>query len=275
MEVTLVMFKADGSRRDFPLPKPRSVVGRISTCDLRIPLSAISRNHCEIYVERGTVRLRDLNSSNGTFHNGTRISREVALHPGDRVQIGPVLFTTVIDGVPAKVEASDTMLAAGANVVADQQSAANAGGRSAKAKRDKADGVPERPATSTTKDKGAGLDDLLAHVESDLRDMGNAAGSAQAKPPAKPKKPAAPPAKRAAPQLPVLDDDDDEPVAAEKPIDEEVVLVPIDKAKPNAADGALDDPIAALGGMGSGDSGDDLSWLTDDDEEEEAEKKQK
>ena len=93
MEITLVMMKADGTRRDFPLTKPRSVVGRISSCDLRILLSAVSRNHCEIFAERGTVKARDLNSSNGTFHNGTRISREVALNPGDREE--PKIITPI------------------------------------------------------------------------------------------------------------------------------------------------------------------------------------
>ena len=41
MQVTLVMFKADGTRRDFPLKKDRIVVGRKNTCDLRIPLSSV------------------------------------------------------------------------------------------------------------------------------------------------------------------------------------------------------------------------------------------
>ena len=117
MEITLVMFKKDGARRDFPLPKARSVIGRINTCDLRIPLSAVSRNHCEVYAERGTVKVRDLGSSNGTFHNGTRIRGEVALNPGDRIQVGPVIFTLMIDGVPAKLTASDTLMAADAKVV--------------------------------------------------------------------------------------------------------------------------------------------------------------
>jgi len=43
MDVSLVMFKADGSRRDFPLKNAKTVVGRKNTCDLRVPLNAVSR----------------------------------------------------------------------------------------------------------------------------------------------------------------------------------------------------------------------------------------
>ena len=61
MEVSLVMFKADGSRRDFPLAKERIVIGRKHDCDLRIPLTSVSREHCEIVLqEDDRVQLRDL-----------------------------------------------------------------------------------------------------------------------------------------------------------------------------------------------------------------------
>jgi len=109
MDVTLVMFKADGTRRDFPVRKDRVVVGRTGTCDLRIPLSSVSRRHCEIVNEPDAVRLRDLGSSNGTFHNSTRVT-EILLQPGDEIGIGPVVFTVVIDGEPSDVEPIKTIV---------------------------------------------------------------------------------------------------------------------------------------------------------------------
>ena len=266
MELTLVMFKADGSRRDFPLPKPRSVVGRIDTCDLRIQLSAVSRNHCEIHAERGTVKLRDLNSSNGTFHNGIRISRQVALNPGDRIQVGPVIFTLVIDGVPATLEPSDTMLTTGVPVAGKKPAASRK--RPTDKRKHNAD-TEEHLATTTTDARKQKLDDLLAHVDSDVRTMSKAAGSlkqvkgrplAGARP-----KGAAPEAP--AEQLPVLDDD--EPASADqKPADGDVALVPL----ADADEARLDDPIAALEAMASDDSGSSLSWLTDEDEMQERQK---
>ena len=100
MAVALVMFKADGSRRDFELHKPRMVVGRANSCDLRIPLSSVSREHCEFLIDGGNVRVRDLGSSNGTFHNEVRV-QEASLEAGDKVSIGPVNFTLVVDGEPS------------------------------------------------------------------------------------------------------------------------------------------------------------------------------
>ena len=103
MQVSLVMFKADGSRRDFPLDKKRTLMGRTSTCDLRIPLSSVSREHCELVIDENAVAVRDLGSSNGTFLNESRI-KEATLEPGDRLVVGPVVFTVVGDGNPDRVK---------------------------------------------------------------------------------------------------------------------------------------------------------------------------
>ena len=110
MNVSLVMFKADGSRRDFPVTKPRIVVGRTNDCDLRIPLSSVSRQHCEFRLENDQFKLHDLGSSNGTFRNNTRISQETLLEPGDEVVIGPVVFTVVVDGKPDTIDPVRTVL---------------------------------------------------------------------------------------------------------------------------------------------------------------------
>jgi pSer/pThr/pTyr-binding forkhead associated (FHA) protein len=102
MEVSLVMFKSDGTRRDFPVRGQRMVLGRTNTCDLRIPLPSVSRKHCELLLKDQTLLLRDLGSSNGTFHNGSRVQQARVL-PGDEIGIGPVRLTVVIDGKPAEI----------------------------------------------------------------------------------------------------------------------------------------------------------------------------
>lgn len=109
MDVMLVMFKSDGKRQDFPLNKSRTIVGRKNNCDLRIPLSSVSRQHCELTIEGEQLRIKDLGSSNGTFHNGSRI-QEAILEPGDELTIGPVVFTTVIDGNPDNIEPVKTLI---------------------------------------------------------------------------------------------------------------------------------------------------------------------
>ena len=100
MQVVLVMFRADGERRSFSIVRDMTVVGRREDCDLRIPLGEVSRKHCRLIKDGETIKMEDLGSSNGTFHNGQRV-REAALAPGDTIQIGPVTFMVQIDGVPA------------------------------------------------------------------------------------------------------------------------------------------------------------------------------
>jgi pSer/pThr/pTyr-binding forkhead associated (FHA) protein len=99
MQAVLVMFRNDGERRSFSISRDMMVIGRRQDCDLMIPLGEISRKHCRIIRDDDTLRLEDLGSSNGTFHNGRRI-QEAVLEPGDTVQVGPVSFVVQIDGVP-------------------------------------------------------------------------------------------------------------------------------------------------------------------------------
>ena len=99
----LVMFTGDGTRRQFPLSKDRVVIGRTNACDLRIPLSSVSRKHCELVLHDRIVKLRDLGSSNGTYRNGVRV-QEVDLEAGDQIEIGPIVFTLEVDGKPSQIK---------------------------------------------------------------------------------------------------------------------------------------------------------------------------
>lgn len=109
MECSLVMFKSDGTRKDIPLVGERTVVGRMSSCDVRIPLGSVSREHCELLCDGEMLRYRDLNSSNGVVHNGAK-SKQGRLLAGDELVIGPVVFTVMIDGRPAKIAPIRTIL---------------------------------------------------------------------------------------------------------------------------------------------------------------------
>jgi pSer/pThr/pTyr-binding forkhead associated (FHA) protein len=103
MQVVLAMFKSDGSRRSFSLHKEATVIGRREDCDLRIPLGEISRKHCRLIQDGETLRVEDMGSSNGTFHNGQRV-QEATIQAGDTVQVGSIAFVVQIEGVPADEE---------------------------------------------------------------------------------------------------------------------------------------------------------------------------
>lgn len=119
MQVVLVMFKGDSERRSFSVARDVTVVGRREDCDLRIPLGEVSRKHCRLIKDGKTLRLEDLGSSNGTYHNGQRV-QETTIEPGDSIRIGSVSFIVQIDGQPPEEQmtspvASKTSADAGAD----------------------------------------------------------------------------------------------------------------------------------------------------------------
>lgn len=109
MNVTLVMFRESGERRDFVLKNPETFIGRKEECDIRIPLAEVSRRHASVVVTDDSVILRDHKSANGTYLNNERI-KEKELNAGDHLVVGPVVFTVQIDGVPEDVRAVRTKL---------------------------------------------------------------------------------------------------------------------------------------------------------------------
>jgi len=66
-------------------------VGTASDNSLIIPLTAVSRHHAVLQVCDGVVTVQDLDSDNGTFINGLRVSQGI-LQPGDWVAFGPAQF---------------------------------------------------------------------------------------------------------------------------------------------------------------------------------------
>lgn len=106
MRASLVMFTPDGHRRDFEVKKGRRyVIGRKDTCDLRIPLTSVSREHAAVYYddEDEEFVVEDLGSSNGTFVNTEQVET-MGLCPGDVILIGPVPLQVVINGQPEKLK---------------------------------------------------------------------------------------------------------------------------------------------------------------------------
>jgi Mg-chelatase subunit ChlD len=65
-----------------------AVLGRDPDCAIRLLDDAVSRQHVQFRYARGAWYIQDLNSSNGTFINGARVTA-TALRDGDRIAIGP------------------------------------------------------------------------------------------------------------------------------------------------------------------------------------------
>lgn len=102
MDVNLVLFKKDGAQQAFSLPSNITIIGRRHDCDLYIPLMPVSRRHCQLSQNKEALKIRDLDSRNGTFLNGKRINEET-LKAGDYITIGPLTFLLQIDGEPKEI----------------------------------------------------------------------------------------------------------------------------------------------------------------------------
>jgi hypothetical protein len=72
-------------------------IGRSTEADVRIEDRFASQIHCRVYSKRGSYRVEDLGSTNGTFLNGEQVNGEVELRDLDQVRIGDTEFRFELD----------------------------------------------------------------------------------------------------------------------------------------------------------------------------------
>lgn len=102
--IWLIMRTAAGGERAFRLGKQRTIIGREVQSDVRIPLPKVAPRHCDLILEDGQLRLRDLGASaDGTLHNGRPV-REAVLEDTDRLTVGPVTFEVRFRDADAQAE---------------------------------------------------------------------------------------------------------------------------------------------------------------------------
>jgi pSer/pThr/pTyr-binding forkhead associated (FHA) protein len=66
-------------------------VGRNRGADLCLDDRHVSRQHCELERLEDTVVVRDMDSANGTYVNGLKVS-EAILKPGDKLTVAVISF---------------------------------------------------------------------------------------------------------------------------------------------------------------------------------------
>lgn len=101
MDIKLIIFRPDGTKKVVPLTPGTYVMGRHENATLRVPLPSVSREHCELQVDARGLKVRDLGSSNGTFCNSQRV-REAGLNAGDILGVGELQIVVQIDGRPSE-----------------------------------------------------------------------------------------------------------------------------------------------------------------------------
>ena len=64
------------------------LIGGLEECDLTVSDSVVSGRHCRLTRDASGYRLQDLDSTNGTYVNGTRISGSTTVSRNDKITLG-------------------------------------------------------------------------------------------------------------------------------------------------------------------------------------------
>ena len=93
LKPTLVCVSGNDMGRSFRLDGPKTI-GR-APVEIELGDRDVSRRHAKIHCEQG-FDIEDLDSLNGTFVNGQRITGRTAVKVGDRIQVGRTVFLYTI-----------------------------------------------------------------------------------------------------------------------------------------------------------------------------------
>jgi pSer/pThr/pTyr-binding forkhead associated (FHA) protein len=85
----LVLLSAGMTGRTHELKAEKTTIGRVEDNAFQIAEPSVSSHHCEVLLVAKDVVVKDLNSTNGTFINGQKVS-ESPLKPGQILRLGQV-----------------------------------------------------------------------------------------------------------------------------------------------------------------------------------------
>lgn len=121
----LVILSAGMTGRSQELTVDKITIGRVEDNTFPIADLSVSSHHCEILLQGNDVIVRDLNSTNGTYINGEKIT-EAGLKPGQVLRLGQVelrLETEAPAGAPKKAIESTMAMPRGVSLTDLEQAA--------------------------------------------------------------------------------------------------------------------------------------------------------
>lgn len=121
--------------RSWPLDGDKLLIGRSSRCVIHLPDGTVSKEHAEITRSGDQTFICDLGSRNGTRVNGQEAREPIALHSGDRVEIGQAVLRVSREDTSTPVRFSDaTVMGSSLKLRAEQilERQGRAGGSSAR-----------------------------------------------------------------------------------------------------------------------------------------------
>lgn len=91
-------------RRRIPVEPGETIVGRDPGVAAFVDDRSVSRRHARIVVTDDGATVEDLESKNGTFLQGKKVTAAVPLSDGDKLKFGSVVLTIRIFAVPESTE---------------------------------------------------------------------------------------------------------------------------------------------------------------------------
>ncbi len=106
----LDVLSAGMTGRTHELKVDKTTIGRVEDNTFQIAEPSVSSHHCEVLLRGPDVVVRDLNSTNGTFINGEKVS-ETVLKPGQVLRLGQIEMRLETDAPrsPTKKPIDQTM----------------------------------------------------------------------------------------------------------------------------------------------------------------------
>lgn len=89
---TVTISEKGGQQSQYEFNKPEITIGRMKGNDIVLPKGNVSKKHSQILVRDGAIHIADLNSTNGTYVNGRKVTSEQALTENDKIYIGDFIL---------------------------------------------------------------------------------------------------------------------------------------------------------------------------------------
>src|SRR5712692_4193300 len=99
----LVVLSAGMTGRTHELKVDKTTIGRVEDNSFQIAEPSVSSHHCEVLRRGADVVVRDLDSTNGTFINGEKIT-ESPFKPGQVLRLGQIEMRLETDAPPASTK---------------------------------------------------------------------------------------------------------------------------------------------------------------------------
>jgi hypothetical protein len=94
---TLFAYRPGVGTTVYPITRERTVIGRASECDIRLPSPFVSREHAAIELRAGQFYLSDCGSKNGTHTGQNVLGAPRALKDREEFFVGEYVLTFVLD----------------------------------------------------------------------------------------------------------------------------------------------------------------------------------